>query len=136
MKAIFFYGLFMDIDLLKGKGFTPTAEKLAYAEGYGLRIGERATLVKAEFERAYGIVMNLSEEEAETLYSGPGVSEYVPEEIYVTEAIGVRYKATVYNLPTSKLTGSNEEYAKSLCVAAKKMGLPETYINEILSWAE
>ena len=136
MKTIFFYGLFMDDDLLREKGFHPTTGKIAFAEGYGLRIGERATLIKSESERSYGIVMNLSEEEAESLYSGPSVSEYVPEQVEVTELNGTTCKVTSYNLPISKLSGSNREYAKSLSVAAQKMGLPQTYINEILTWAE
>ena len=37
MRPVFFYGLFMDMDFLKGKGFAPTTSTLAYADGFGLR---------------------------------------------------------------------------------------------------
>ena len=120
----------------RGKGFHPSEGKIAFVEGYGLRIGARATLVKSASERSYGIVMALSEEEAESLYSGPSVSEYVPEQIEVTELTGATYNVTVYNLPISKLSGSNTEYAKALAVAARKMGLPQTYVQEILTWVQ
>lgn len=133
---MFFYGLFMDVDLLKGKGFHPSDVKIAFAKGYGLKIGEKATLVKSASESSYGIVMNLTEEEIDKLYSAPGVSEYLPEHIEVTELNGNSHGVLCYNLPLSKLSGSNKEYAKSLSLAAQKMGLPKAYINQILSWAE
>ena len=136
MKSVFFYGLFMDEDLLTGKGFHPSNRKLASANGYGLRIGEKATLVKSESEISYGIVMDLSEDEIENLYSSPGVTDYVQEDIEVTDFDGNTYNVQCYNLPVSKLTGSNSEYAKSLSVAAQKMGLPKSYINQILTWAK
>lgn len=136
MKAVFFYGLFMDADLLKGKSFHPAGGTVAFAKGYGLRIGEKSTLVPSASETVYGIVMSLAEEEIEKLYSEPGVSQYRPEYIEVTEQNGKTYKALCYILPKSKLSGSNEEYAASLVVAAEKMGLPATYINQIYSRAE
>ena len=136
MKSVFFYGLFMDEDLLTGKGFHPSNRKLVFAKGYGLRIGEKATLVKSESEISYGIVMDLSEDEIENLYSSPGVTDYVQEDIEVTDFDGNTYNVQCYNLPVSKLTGSNSEYAKSLSVAAQKMGLPKSYINQILTWAK
>lgn len=136
MKSVFFYGLFMDDDLLKEKGFHPSNGKIAFAKGYGLRIGEKAALVQSASESSYGIVMSLNEAEIDKLYSAPGVSEYLPEHIEVTEQNGNTYKVLCYNLPLSKLSGSNKEYAKSLSEAAKKMGLPKTYIDQILSQAE
>ena len=136
MKSVFFYGLFMDEDMLIGKGFHPSNRKLAFANGYGLRIGEKATLVKSVSESSYGTVMDLSEDEIERLYSAPGVSDYVPEQIEVTDKDGNTYKVQCYNLPISKLTDSNREYAKSLSVAAQKMGLPKSYVEQILTWAK
>ena len=126
----------MDEDLLIGKGFHPSNRKLAFANGYGLRIGEKATLVKSLSESSYGIVMDLSENEIERLYSAPGVSDYVPERIEVTDEDGKNYMVQCYNLPVFKLTGSNREYAKSLSIAAQKMGLPKSYIKQILTWVK
>lgn len=126
----------MDEDLLLEKGFHPSNKRIALAKGYGLRIGEKATLIMSVSECSYGIVMDLSEYEIERLYSAPGVSDYVPEQIEVSDMNGNSYKVTCYNLPITKLTGSNIEYAKLLSVAAQKMGLPKSYIEEILLWAK
>jgi hypothetical protein len=34
------------------------------------------------------------------------------------------------------LSGSNSEYARSLALTAKKIGLPVEYINEIETWIQ
>jgi hypothetical protein len=41
---VFFYGLFMDVDLLRSKGAQPENPRLASVSGFALRIGQRATL--------------------------------------------------------------------------------------------
>ena len=136
MKAIFFYGLFMDGDLLKEKGLKPLSPRLAYVTGYGLRIGERATLEKSASERAYGSVIELSKEELEILYGDKSVADYIPEQLVATDLQGRSIAAVSYILPMDKLSGSNEEYAISLAIAARKIGLPEEYIGEIETWIE
>ena len=136
MTPVFFYGLFMDAALLREKGLHPTAGKIAWADGYGLRIGARATLVRAESERAYGVVASLTRDELDRLYSGPGVSEYLPEQLEVCDQSGGKTTVLCYNLPLSKLAGSNPEYAKALAVAAEKCGMPASYVEEILSWTK
>ncbi len=136
MKAVFFYGLFMDESLLKEKGFHPTAPELAYVEGFGLRIGERATLFECAGQRSYGTIMSLSEDELGKLYSGPGVGEYIPENVTAHVIVGGTRSVLSYNLPRDKLIGKNREYAKSLTQIATKVGLPESYIIEINSWSK
>lgn len=133
MKDFFFYGLFMDRDLLAGKGLHPSNPRRGFVDGLGLRIGQRATLLRAPDERAYGIVMGLSAREADTLYSEGSVSDYVPEQVEVMLEDGSRIEATCYNLPERLLAGSNRAYAESLVRAATKCGLPEHYVERIRS---
>jgi hypothetical protein len=134
MKSVFFYGLFMDGDLLKEKGLNPSAAEIAYVTGYGLRIGERATLMQSSHERSYGSVIQLDEEEIEKLYGDKSVEDYVPQEVTVIDTNGSTLAVVFYILPMSKLSGQNKEYAKSLSVVARKIGLPEEYIDEIEKW--
>jgi hypothetical protein len=44
---VFFYGLFMDIGVLRQSGVEPVNPRRASADGFALRIGRRATLVAA-----------------------------------------------------------------------------------------
>ncbi len=131
MESVFFYGLFMDLKLLKEKGFNPSNPVLAYVEGYGIRIGERASLVESENECAYGIIMSLDSDELEALYGEESVLDYVPEILIATISSNEEIEVTTYNLPREKLKGKNKDYAKSLAILAKKIGFPSEYIEEI-----
>jgi AIG2-like family len=134
MKSIFFYGLFMDEVLLKKNGVNPSNSTLAHIEGYGLRIGERATLVESEVESVYGVIMSLNTEDVNNLYSADSVSDYIPEDLVAITSNNETLPVISYNLPLAKLTGQNKEYAKSLSLVAKKVGLPSAYVKEIEKW--
>lgn len=64
---IFFYGLFMDESLLARKGIVPAEANPGFVEGFGLHIGERATLVRRPDSRAYGVMMDIAPGEAADL---------------------------------------------------------------------
>ena len=134
MKSTFFYGLFMDEDLLKKKGLNPHNLRKAYLAGYGLRIGARATLEQSEGERSWGTIMQLESDELESLYKGDGVADYVPQTVQVTETTGETVEAVSYILPMVNILGSNSTYAMTLVGIAKKLNLPEDYIKEIEAW--
>jgi hypothetical protein len=134
MRSTFFYGLFMDQDLLKGKGLNPRNARPARLPGFGLRIGERASLQESEAELAYGVVMDLDECELEMLYSGDGVEDYVPQTVTVIEMAGESAQAITYVLPMERVAGRNAKYAKALSEMARKLDLPDHYIAEIDTW--
>ncbi|MFQ5668564.1 MAG: gamma-glutamylcyclotransferase family protein [Candidatus Binatia bacterium] len=81
--AVFFYGLFMDKSLLAARGISPSRATVGYVDGYGLRIGRRATLVPDEANRAYGILMTIRAEDVTALYSEESVADYVSESVSV-----------------------------------------------------
>ena len=66
--AVFFYGLFMDADLLSTKGVNPSHISAASVPGFALRIGQRATLLRDPGGRAHGILMELTHAEIDQLY--------------------------------------------------------------------
>jgi hypothetical protein len=134
MTTVFFYGLFMDKDLLVDKGLHPSDSRIAYVVGYGLRIGERATLENSVSERAFGSIMQLHNEELELLYSEKSVADYIPEKIAAIDSKGHSLDVISYILPMENVSGSNSKYAKSLSLAARKIGLPIEYVAEIEKW--
>jgi hypothetical protein len=79
---VFFYGLFMDEQVLAEQGIQATQPRRAYAEGLRLRIGQRATLVPEGGARAYGMVYALTKG-LEALYAQPGLEAYRAEPIEV-----------------------------------------------------
>jgi hypothetical protein len=56
----FFYGLFMDIDILREAHVAPVNPRRAHVDGFALRIGQRATLLPSAGGRAYGMLFALT----------------------------------------------------------------------------
>ncbi len=129
--AVFFYGLFMDKSLLASRGIRPSRATVGYVDGYGLRIGRRATLVPDETNRAYGVLMKIRAEDVRALYSEESVADYVSESVSVVLPDGTLESAVCYNLPESKMKGTNSQYANSLLTLAAKLGLPSDYLQQI-----
>ncbi|HEY7566560.1 MAG TPA: gamma-glutamylcyclotransferase family protein [Gemmatimonadaceae bacterium] len=129
---VFFYGLFMDQDLLRAKGIEPLAVELASVPGFALRIGQRATLVPSPSGEAHGVVMSLTLAELDRLYSEPSVQAYKPQAVLAQLAGGGTIAALCYNLPEPPAASErNPEYAAKLRVVAEHVGLPPDYVASI-----
>jgi hypothetical protein len=129
---VFFYGLFMDDNLLRSRGIVTLNPRPASVEGFGLRIGKRATLVPARHERSYGMVMGVTHEQLKELYSGPGLEHYRPEAVTCTTLAGEHVSALCYNLPGSPAPDEvNEEYAGKLRAVLTRLGFPAEYVEHV-----
>jgi len=138
MSKIFFYGLFMDRSLLTEKGLHPEIIGPAVLPDYRIHIGDRATLLPSPSTRAYGIVMELSDEEARALYSEPSVRDYKRERVEVEWlASNEVVEAYCYNLPReSGLAGANPAYAKALARLVESLDFDPAYVQEIAAFGE
>lgn len=128
---VFFYGLFMDERLLATKGIAASGMKTGFVDGFELRIGERATLMRQPDSRAYGVVMEMARGEAAALYAEKSVADYVPEPVMVELMDGTRIEATCYNLPGDKVSGTNKAYAEALLDVAARLRFPDSYLDQI-----
>jgi hypothetical protein len=126
---VFFYGLFMDEELLRAKGVKPEGAELAAVEGLALRIGQRAALAPSPESRVHGLVMSLTLAELDRLYSESSVRAYQPQAVLAQLASGGTIAALCYNLAEPPAaTERNPEYAAKLRVLAQKVGLPADYV--------
>jgi hypothetical protein len=129
---VFFYGLFMDEDLLRAKGFDPKGAELAFVDGLALRIGQRAALIATSGARVHGVVLSLTLAELGRLYSEQSVQAYQPQAVLARLADGALIPALCYNLSQPPAaTERNPEYAAKLRAVAKKVGLPGEYIASL-----
>ncbi len=136
MKArhlnVFFYGLFMDEALLRAQGYSPVNPRRAQFKGMALRIGARATLVVDVGATAHGIVMELTHDEIDRLYSEPSVAMYRPEAVLAECVDGSRVAALCFNLPTPpRPDEANPDYAAKLREVGRRLGLPSDYVASI-----
>jgi hypothetical protein len=128
----FFYGLFMDSDILRGSRVAAVNPRRAYVEGFELRIGERATLVPAAGARAYGMVLALSHDDLDALYTAPGLEDYRPEAVVANVVEGEVVPALCYNLREAPQPDEvNAEYSARLREVLRKLGFPNEYIEAI-----
>src|SRR5215471_13086885 len=129
---VFFYGLFMDADLLRKKGVNPVYMRPASVPGFALRIGQRATLVRSLNGLTHGILMELTHAEVEQLYSESSVRAYRPEAVLCELNDGLRIPALCFNLPEPpRAEEANSEYAAKLRDLAVRLGLPSNYVDSI-----
>ena len=125
----FFYGLFMDPDVLKNSGVKFENPRQGYAEDYELVIGNRATLVSVPGQRSYGMVLSVTHVEINKLYSAAGLEDYHPEAITVNLMGEQILPAMCYNLLIPpKPDEANPEYAEKLRKALYRLEFPSAYI--------
>jgi len=128
----FFYGLFMDAEVLLQAGMKPSRFRRAYVDDYALRIGQRATLVPSQGVRAYGMLIALTHAELDRLYGAPGLEVYRPEAVVAHSFEGEATHALCFNLAEAPAPHErNPEYAIRLKRVLEKLGFPSEYIDSI-----
>jgi len=124
--TVFFYGLFMDPEVLLSMGVEPPEGQAVSLPDYALHIGKRATLAPSSGGRVFGMLYQLSAMDLEHLYGAPGLEDYRPETVQVVTPTGAKIKACCYNLPTTPAADeSNPTYLAQLKATLKKLGLPD-----------
>ena len=129
---IFFYGLFMDSDILRENKIVPVNPRRAYVEDFALRIGQRATLLPSHGSRAYGMLVALTHSELDRLYRAPGLEHYRPEAVLARPFEGQPSPALCYNLREAPQPHErNPDYAARLQSVLSKLEFPPEYVASI-----
>ena len=127
LHDVFFYGLYMDPDVLKQKGVEPRNPRRAVLSNFVLKIGNKAALLRAKGQSSHGIVYALTRAEFNQLYSGPELAGYQPEAVSVKVG-DQEIAALCFNLLEPLDSGvTNLEYSKKLKQAMNKLGVPVTF---------
>jgi len=128
----FFYGLYMDLEVLREAGVAPSNPRRAYIDNFALRIGQRATLLPSSGTRAYGMLYALTHAELERLYTAPGLEHYRPEAVLALPLGGTPTPALCYNLRIApRPQERNPDYVERLRRALTKLDFPPEYIASV-----
>ena len=129
---VFFYGLFMDAELLREKVITPVETRRAVVENFRLVITQRATLVPSNGDVVYGIVFSLTHDEIDKLYADASVKAYRPEAVLARLTDGNPIPCLCFNLPgVDPNEERNLDYVEKLRALAMRLGFPEGYVQSI-----
>ena len=78
---VFFYGLFMDITLLRDMGLRPRLIGPAELPDYQIQIGRRATLIPSPGSTSYGMLIELPNEDVDKLSANFDIDDALMEEL-------------------------------------------------------
>ena len=125
LHDVFFYGLYMNEEILKSKGVIPRNKRVGHAKGYKLRIGKMATLLREETSTVHGLIYSLTHKEINTLYAGSGLTEYVSESLLINTDNNQMIATLCCNLMNPPHENEkNDEYYQKLLLCMKKYNLP------------
>ena len=137
IRDVFFYGLYMDPDVLREQGIEPGTPRRAHVDGFALRIGARATLVPSAHGRVHGMVYTLAPEALRALYAHAGLEAYRPEGVLAwiegdTPRPALCFRLAHVPAPHER----NEDYARRLQEILVRLGFPPDAIAAVAGTAD
>ena len=127
MVAGFFYGLYMDPEMLKALGYRPEGAVQACLKEYRLDLQGAAKVIPQKNSEVWGNILHLPEEDLAKMYGSETTKAYQPELLEVFGKDGEACPLTVYNLPPSPEAPFNFEYLNKLLPLAERLNLPPDY---------
>ena len=80
---IFFYGSFMDLEVLRTVGVVPKTFETAELKNWSITFSPMATIIQSRGDSVYGAIAELSRAEVRTLCSRDDLKHYNPVDIEV-----------------------------------------------------
>src|SRR2546425_11798903 len=80
---VFFYGSFMDLEVLRTRGVVPRTVETAELKDWNITFSPMATLVQSRGDSVYGTIAELFQTDIQTLYSTDDLKHYPPVNITV-----------------------------------------------------
>jgi len=124
----FFYGSYMNFNVLKEVDYVPDCWEVARLNGFDIRIQPRANLVRSEQHCVYGIIATATHEELSRLYAHAKDvlgETYLPEAVLVETRDGKWKPALCYIAPIMEPRPAANDYIDRIAGPAKEFGFPE-----------
>jgi hypothetical protein len=131
---VFFYGSFINLDVLRQQGLVPERHEVARLPGFDIRIRPLANLIRSEEHCVYGIVATATHAELRRLYDyareGLG-GTYLPESVLVQTLDGKWLPALCYIAPEMELGPAAADYIDRIVGPARQHGFPGWYVARL-----
>ena len=127
---VFFYGSFINRDVLKGAGFEPEEYEIARLNGYDIQIQPVVNIFKSDKSCICGIITVATHNELKQLFEK--LSEnYLPEAVIVYFQNGKWMPVLCYMANSMESRPATNEYIDRIVKPAKEYGFPQWYIEKI-----
>ena len=133
----FFYGSYMNLEVLRQVGVVPAAWHVARVAGFDIVIRPRANLVPSDRGCVYGIVAAATHDELARLYDH---ARDVLGEVYLPQAVlaeamdGAWRPALCYIAPSMEPRAAAADYVDRIGAAARALEFPQWYIEHLESF--
>jgi hypothetical protein len=130
----FFYGSFINVDVLRGRGFVPDRIEVARLHGWDIRIRPLANLVRSERDCVYGVLASPTHSDLSRLYAyAKDVlrGAYLPEAVLVETLDGARQPALCYLAQEMPDAPPTAEYVDRIVRPARDLGFPAWYVERL-----
>lgn len=130
----FFYGSFINLEVLAQGGFKPKRVELAKLSGFDIRIQPLANLVRSDQHCVYGILCEATHAELAGLYGQAWVGTYLPEAVVVETIDGRLAPALCYIAPPAEPEPAKSDYLDRIIGPARQHGFPAWYLERLESF--
>jgi hypothetical protein len=130
---VFFYGSFLNLDVLQGAGLVPDRVEVARLGGFDIVIGPLANLIRSDQHSVYGILATATHAELGRLYDYARDQlggTYLPEAV-LTEASGAWRPALCYLAPQMEPGTPSNDYIDRIVIPARQHGFPAWYLARL-----
>jgi hypothetical protein len=130
---VFFYGSFINLDVLRGVGLVPDRVEVGRLGGFDIVIRPLANLIRSDRHSVYGILTTATHAELSRLYTYAQDQlggMYLPEAVLV-EAAGAWRPALCYIAPEMAPTAPSNDYIDRIVIPARQHGLPDWYVARL-----
>jgi len=134
----FFYGSYINLDVLKEVDLVPERVERATLAGFDIRIAPRANLIRSETHSVYGILATATHAELARLYvhSKDVLGEtYLPEAVLARTSAGDYRPTLCYISPEMAPRPAEAAYVNRIVVAARQFQFADEYIARLLAFA-
>jgi hypothetical protein len=132
--AVFFYGSYMNREVLTEAGLTPRGWEVATLAGFDIDIRPRANLVPAPGSAVWGILATAIHAELDRLYAHARdvLGEiYLPHPVLVERAAGGHLPALCYLCPHMHVRPAAPDYIDRILAPAREHRFPADYLARI-----
>jgi hypothetical protein len=130
---VFFYGSFINLDVLQGAGLAPDRVEVARLAGFDIVVGPLANLVRSDRDSVYGILVRATHAELARLYDHARDKlggTYLPEAV-LAETKEAWRPALCYIAPEMEPGTPSSDYVDRIVVPAREHGFPAWYVARL-----
>lgn len=130
-RTIFFYGLFMNEQILKREGVNPRRSRMAELPGFDIVVRDRAAILPWAGASVWGMATELLPEEIRMLYADNAFRRYEARTVSVHPLIGKSFPALCYTPAVSEPGTPDLDYLEALIRLATSLCLPRKYVRRL-----